>query len=54
MLYAKSLVEFSNLSVMKFVPAYDTILFGSPYSEKIILHICIRLSVLNPFAHFIT
>ena len=39
MLYAKSFAEFLNFSETKFVPTSKAILLGSPYSEKIILHV---------------
>ena len=51
MMYAR-LQKFLNFCKTKFMLASDTILLGSPYSKKIILHVLIRLSVLNPSTSF--
>ena len=48
------LQKFLNLSDIMFLPVFDTILLSSPHSEKIILHVCIKLSALKLFTHFIT
>ena len=46
--------KFSNFHETKFMLASKIILLGSPYSEKIILHVFISVSVLNPSVGFTT
>ena len=48
------LQKFLNFSETKFVSVYETILLCNPYSEKIILYVFIRLSVLQPSTCFMT
>ena len=46
------LAEVLNFFDEAFVPTSETILLGTLYSEEIILHVLIRLSVLNPSTYF--
>ena len=48
------LQKFIKFSKLQCVPAPEFILLGSPYFEKIILHIFIRLSALKSTTYFIT
>ena len=46
------LPKFLNFSEIKFVPTSETTVQDSLYSEKILLHLFIRLSLLNHFTYF--